>query len=275
MKYTQIPTNTFSNMQMNAGILVDNFDPATGEVGNIIGATTGGISFSDSPEYSDMGENIDNAPKNTKELKRLTSRDIKLSGTFVTIDSGTAKDLIGAADIDALDTTHIIPRVDVLQTDFKDMWWIGDYSDKNTGANAGHMALHMMNTLSTAGLQIQSTDKETGEFAFEFTAHPTLSNQDLVPYEVYIKHGVEEVTPNVLLDKHAVSVTEGHTITLNASTIPTGKTVTFSSSNTSVVTVTSAGVVEGVAEGNAIITATITVDGVDYTDTCTVVVTAL
>lgn len=274
MKYTQIPQTAFQNIQLNAGILVDSFVPATGTIGRLIGATTGGVNFTDTPEFADFGEDIDNCPKNTKELKKLTSHEAKMSGTFVTLDAATVHLLAGAADVDELDATHIVPRNDLELTDFKDVWWVGDYSDENNGDNAGYVAIHLINALNTGGFQIQSTDKAKGQFAFEFTGHYSMNAQNTVPYEIYIKQGGEEVTPSVLLDKHAVSVTEGSTITLNASTIPAEETVTFSSSDTSVATVTSAGVVEGVAEGNAIITATITVDGVDYTDTCTVVVTA-
>lgn len=274
MKYTQIPQTAFQNIQLNAGILVDSFVPATGTIGRLIGATTGGVNFTDTPEFADFGEDIDNCPKNTKELKKLTSHEAKMSGTFVTLDAATVHLLAGAADVDELDATHIVPRNDLELTDFKDVWWVGDYSDVNNGDNAGYVAIHLINALNTGGFQIQSTDKAKGQFAFEFTGHYSMDAQDTVPYEIYIKQGGEEITPSVLLNKHAVSVTKGSTITLNASTIPAEETVTFSSSDTSVATVTSAGVVEGVAEGNAIITATITVDGVDYTDTCTVVVTA-
>ena len=45
MKYTQIPADTFRNLQMNAGILVTDFDPTDGSVEGLMGATTGGISF--------------------------------------------------------------------------------------------------------------------------------------------------------------------------------------------------------------------------------------
>ena len=45
MKYTQIPVDTFERLQLNAGILVDDFTPSTGVVGNLIGATTGGNQF--------------------------------------------------------------------------------------------------------------------------------------------------------------------------------------------------------------------------------------
>ena len=73
MKFTQVPTDTFENLVLNAGILVDEFTPSSGVIGNILGATTGGIEFSTNPTYTDFGEDIDNVPENTKQLKRLKS----------------------------------------------------------------------------------------------------------------------------------------------------------------------------------------------------------
>lgn len=273
MKYTKIPTTAFQNIQMNAGILVDSFTPATGVIGNILGATSGGTNFTDTVTYNDYGEDIDNCPKNTKELKKLESHEAKMTGNFVTVSAANAKRLVGAADVDQLDSTHIVPRNDVHDSDFEDLWLIGDYSDVNTGDNAGYVAIHMMNALNTGGFQIQTTDKEKGKFAFEFTGHYSIEAQDTVPYELYIKQGGSEPVPAVLLNTHASSVAINDTVTLTAETTPAGETVTWSTSDSSKATV-EAGVVTGEAAGSAIITATITVDGVNYTDTCTVVVTA-
>lgn len=272
MKYTQIPATAFQNIQLNAGILTESFTPATGVIGRLLGATSGGVQFQDSVEYKDFGEDIDNCPKNMKELKKLDSHDVTMSGTFVTIDAATAKLLAASADVDSLDESHIIPRNDILQTDFKDIWWIGDYSDVNTGDNAGFVAIHILNALNTGGFQIQTTDKEKGKFAFTFTGHYSMEAQDTVPYEIYIKQGGGTVVPAVLLNKHTITITEGETFQLTAQTIPAGESVTYSSSAGTYADVTSGGLVSGESAGNAIITATITVDGVDYTDTCTVVV---
>jgi hypothetical protein len=192
MKYTQIPATAFQNIQLNAGILTDSFVPSTGVIGRLLGATTGGVQFQDSVEYVDFGEDIDNCPKNMLELKKLDSHDVKISGTFVTVDSTTAKTLVAAGDVDGEDSTHIIPRNEVLTTDFTDIWWIGDYSDVNTGDSAGFIAIHLMNALNTGGFQIQSTDKGKGQFAFEFTGHYSMQAQDTVPYEIYIQQGSSE-----------------------------------------------------------------------------------
>lgn len=194
MKYTKIPETTFQNIQLNAGVLLSSFTPSSATVSDeaIIGATTGGINFTATPTYIDFGEDIDNCPKNMKELKKLDSWEVKCSGTFVTIDTAVAKSLIGAADIGTSDTTKVTPRNDLAQADFSDIWIVGDYSDKNGATNGGFVAIHMMNALSTGGFQIQTADNAKGQFAFEYTAHYSMSAQDTVPFEVYVKAGTAE-----------------------------------------------------------------------------------
>ena len=73
MKFTQIPADTFKQIVLNAGILLKSFTPDTGtfSASDIVGATTGGITFEATPKFSDFGEDIDNCPKNTMELKKL------------------------------------------------------------------------------------------------------------------------------------------------------------------------------------------------------------
>jgi hypothetical protein len=194
MKFTKIPTTTFQELQLNAGILASEFAPATGTLTDtdILGATSGGVNFTAVPSFIDMGEDVDNCPKNMKELKRLDGWDIKMSGTYVTVDTAQAKSLIGLADIGSVDTTKVTPRNELLQADFDDIWWVGDYSDKNGNTNGGFMAIHMMNALSTGGFAVQTGDKAKGQFAFEYTAHFSNSAQDTVPFEVYIKAGTAE-----------------------------------------------------------------------------------
>nr|DAL39847.1 MAG TPA_asm: major tail protein [Caudoviricetes sp.] len=194
MKFTRIPIDAFQKLQINAGILTTDFTPSTGEVGadGQIGATTGGVTFTATPTFTDFGENIDNCPKNMKEFKRQDMVEAKMSGTFINADTKTAKLLCGAADIDASDTTKVVPRMDLKDSDFTDIWLVGDYSDKNGAKNGGFIAIHLMNALSTGGFQLKTADKAKGQFAFEFTAHYSLAEQEKVPYEIYIKAGTEE-----------------------------------------------------------------------------------
>ena len=191
MKFTRIPETTFQKRQLNAGILCSAFDHATGEVEEsaLLGATSGGVSFNAEPSYSDFGEDIDNAPVNVKELKRLDSWEGTMSGSFITVDINSAKLLIGAADIDASDPTKIVPRGELADKDFADIWWVGDYSDQNGDSDGGFVAIHMLNGLNTGGFSMQSNNRGKGEFAFEFMGHYSLENQSQVPFEVYVKTG--------------------------------------------------------------------------------------
>ena len=191
MKYTKIPETTFQNLQLNAGVLLSAFDPGTATVANesIIGATTGGVNFTATPTFSDYGEDVDNCPKNMKELKKLDSWEISLSGTYVTVDANAVKALVGAADVSG---NKITPRNDLKLTDFTDVWWVGDYSDQNGETNGGFVAIHMMNALSTGGFAIKSSDNGKGNFAFTYTAHYSMDAQDTVPFEVYVKAGTAE-----------------------------------------------------------------------------------
>lgn len=193
-KFTRVKEDAFQTMQLNAGILLDNFDPSSGtfEDENILGATSGGTNFTATPEYEDFGEDVDNCPINMKEFKQITSIEVLMSGTFVTLTAALAKRLVGAADIASGDSTKVVPRNTLQDSDFQDLWWVGDYSDKNGATKGGFVAIHMLNSLSTGGFQIQSGNREKGQFAYEFTGHYSLANQDQVPFEVYVKAGAEE-----------------------------------------------------------------------------------
>lgn len=99
MKFTKIPADTFSCIQLNAGIIVDSFTPSTGEIGNILGATTGGIQLTATPSFTDFASDIDNAAKNMKEFKRLDQWEVKMSGTFAAVSSDLANSLVAAGTL--------------------------------------------------------------------------------------------------------------------------------------------------------------------------------
>lgn len=194
MKYTQIPQDTFNNIQLNAGVLLKGFDPENGtlDATDILGATSGGVNFTATPSYIDYGEDIDNCPKNMKELKQLDGWEAKMSGTFVTVTAELAAKLTGAADTA---TDKVTPRNELKAADFADLWWVGDYSavneDGTKGASAGFCAIRLLNSLSTGGFQIQSGDKAKAQFAFEFTGHYSMEHPETVPFEIYVKAGTE------------------------------------------------------------------------------------
>ena len=176
MQFSQVPADTFSTIQMNAGILVDEFTPNTGIIGNILGATTGGLTFNANPTYEDFGADVDNVPANTKQ-----------SGNFVTMSAALAAKLGG---LGTSSSGKFTPAHGFVTEVVDDVWIIGDYSDKNTGAaNAGYVAIHIIDALNTAGFQWSTTKDGKGQFAFDFHGHYDITSPDTVPFEIYVKAG--------------------------------------------------------------------------------------
>ena len=60
----------------------------------------------------------------------------------------------------------------------------------NTGANAGFIAIHLLNALNNAGFQITSEKNNKGKLAFEYHGHYSIADQETVPFEIYVKAGV-------------------------------------------------------------------------------------
>ena len=105
-----------------------------------------------------------------------------MSGTLKTIDTTVAKSLLGAGTVSEKKVTA---NAELASSDFADLWWVGDYGEKG-----GYIAIHLINALSTGGFKIQSANKDKGSFAFEYTAHSSVANADVVPFELYISSTV-------------------------------------------------------------------------------------
>ncbi len=182
-KFTAIPQDTFTGMQLDAGVLLKNFDPDTGEfdkTSDIICATTGGINIVCQPEYSDLGEDVDNCPNNMMELKHLDSWTCTMGFTSLGTSPASIALSLGAADVDET-AGKITPRRDLALTDFTSVWWVGDRAD------GGMVAVHLFNALSTGGFSLQTTKGGKGQNTMEITGHVSLDAQDVVPMEFYSK----------------------------------------------------------------------------------------
>ena len=125
-----------------------------------------------------------------KELKHLDSWDCRMSTTAL----GTSVELIryslGAADVTA-SSGKIVPRKDLKQTDFADLWWVGDKAD------GGLVAVKLINALSTAGFSLQTTKNGKGQISIELTGHVSIDDQETMPMEFYSIDAQTESTTHV------------------------------------------------------------------------------
>ena len=186
-KFSKVSQEAFGEFQVDAGVLLKNFDPVAPALvdSDIICATTGGINPTCVPSFSDWGEDIDNAPSGTMELMHLDGWETSLGFTALNTTAEVIRMALGAADVGATNG-KITPRRSLKDSDFSDVWWVGDRSD------GGLVAIRLINALSTSGFSLQTTKNGKGQIAVTLAGHVSINEQDVVPMEFYVQEGTEE-----------------------------------------------------------------------------------
>ena len=73
----------------------------------------------------------------------------------------------------------VTPRMALADTDFTDLWWVGDTAD------GGAVAVKMTNALSMGGLSIQSSKRGKGQLAVELKGFISMDEYGTVPITYY------------------------------------------------------------------------------------------
>ena len=183
-KFTKVSQETFKELQLEAGLILNQFDPAGAtdvEDSHIICATTGGIEIACKPEFVDYAEDIDNVPTGMLEFKEISSWDCSIAFTALNASASVIKMALGGADIDG---NKITPRFDLAEGDTKDIWWVGERAD------GGFVACCLKNALSTEGFTLKTSKKGKGQLSCTLTGHVSIAAQDVVPMEFYVQEGV-------------------------------------------------------------------------------------
>ena len=190
-KAKKVAADAANNMQVDAGLLLNTFDP-TNPVepadSAIICATTGDFNIVSQPDTTDFLEDVNNAPKNTKEGKRITGWTCTLGITGLEVTADMIQKALGASRV--LANGGISPRAQYELTDFGDIWWVGDMVD--TG---NLLAIKLANAVSTGGISFTSTNNGKGKLAMTFTGHSTLADEEYVPMEFYVLEKSDAAAP--------------------------------------------------------------------------------
>ena len=203
------------------------------------------------------GSYTDNSTKEITDYTVSGYNAIKTGSQTITVTYG---DYTATFTV-SVGTVKTLSAVSVAQTPTKTEYYIGD-------------------TLSTAGLQLtltysdnSSTTVSSGFTTSGFDSSTVGTNTITVSYEdVSTTFSVKVKTPSIVISETEKSLLVDETVTLTATTNPTGQTITWISSNDSVATVSN-GVVTAKSEGSAVITARFTYNGINYEKNCTISVT--
>lgn len=181
----RISADAAQKMQIGAGLLLNTFDinnPVEPANSAIICDTTGDFTITCTAETSDIFEDVNNAPTNTKEGKRIDGWTCGLSVESLTFTPEALKFALGAADISDDALGGVNPRKQYKAADFASLYWVGDM----LGDEDKLFVVVMDNAVSTGGISITTTNKGKGRMALDITPHVSTANQNKMPMAFYI-----------------------------------------------------------------------------------------
>ena len=195
MGVTGLSPDSFKNMQLNAGIFIEDFDyddittvaalktaiETARSAGKVFGATVGDGSFQCTPETRQIEANGMRYPIIGSTV--IDSWDIQLTGTMKEITGANFKRVLATASSTTTGAvTKITMRTDVLASDYlNNVVWIGDMLD------TGLVLIGLKNAMNTNGANFTFTDKGEGSLPFEFHAHcATLADMANAPVDILL-----------------------------------------------------------------------------------------
>lgn len=182
---------TPTNIQLDSGMFMKNLDlaTATDEVTlktaimtamespeKLIGATSGGGSFTVVPEMRNIAEDLDGARMKIKGLMAIDNVEVKLSTTMKEITVDNIKIAMGASTSTG---KMVKPKFNLDMEDYIDnIVWVGSMASAD-----GLLVIVMENVLNTAGLSYEFKDKATGGISVEFEPFVDLNDMENIPVQ--------------------------------------------------------------------------------------------
>lgn len=190
-KAKKVASTAAQNIQVDAGLLLNTFDvsnPVEPADADIVCATTGDFAITAVPTVEDFFSDVNNAPLNTMEGKRITGWTCGLTVSCLEITAETLALSIGASKATAAGGVTLKDQYEV--SDFKELYWLGDMVDPNTC-----FLVKMANTVNTGGLSFSAKNNGKGALALSLTPHASLAAPAVMPMEFYLLEKVDDTAP--------------------------------------------------------------------------------
>lgn len=189
-KITGLTPITPKKLLLDAGAFYKNYDLEKSfeqNAGALIGATSGGGSFSAVPTVRQMA--VDGAKTYVRELQTIDGWTVTMVANVKEITADTLRLALGAADVEAGSAaptgvaghTKITGREDFTDGDYVDnLTWVGRLSGSQQP-----VIVVIKNALSLNGLTLTVADKNEAVVPITVTGHYGLEDLDATPFEIY------------------------------------------------------------------------------------------
>lgn len=191
---TPCRTETFQNLQLNAGAFLIGFDYSTYENATtlrtalatalqdetkLLGATRGGGTFVVTSEIREP--DVDGKRYRFKGGAFVDSVDAQLTGTLVEIRPEIFAKVLATGEHETAGQKTTVKMHTAIQSGdyIPSLVWVGDMSD------GGLVLIALKNALNNNGMTLTFTDKGEGTIPFEFHAYQSVvEDYDYAPFEV-------------------------------------------------------------------------------------------
>ena len=191
---TPCRTETFQNLQLNAGAFLIGFDYSTYENATtlrtaltaalqdetkLLGATRGGGTFVVTSEIREP--DVDGKRYRFKGGAFVDSVDAQLTGTLVEIRPEIFAKVLATGEHETTGQKTTVKMHTAIQSGdyIPSLVWVGDMSD------GGLVLIALKNALNNNGMTLTFTDKGEGTIPFEFHAYQSaVEDYDYAPFEV-------------------------------------------------------------------------------------------
>lgn len=173
---TAVNQNTFKNLQLNEGVFIKQaYNGTTLSESDIISATRGGGTVNIVPVL--RTRQIDGVHENTRGARVIDSYNV--TAAFTILEMTKENLVLALLGADYNDTTKkITPRHRIKETDYKNIYWLGELSD-------GKMVqITFKNAINTNGLNLTVSEKNEGTLALNISANYDVSSLDTPPFEI-------------------------------------------------------------------------------------------
>jgi len=180
---TPIRTKTAQNIALNMFVLSTGYTPGSGPTGEL-GATTGGGTFTATPEFRVPG--LNGLRKNTKGFMVIDEWEVSLKCSAVEL---TEAGLLLAAGYGSAATSANVTTITPAQglvpdSEYADLWVSGNTSDGKI------FAICIKNALNNNGVQLSFADKDTGKYDIDVRGNYTAATLDTPPFIIYLDKSV-------------------------------------------------------------------------------------
>ena len=180
---TPIRTETAQNIALNMFVLSTGYTPGSGPTGEL-GATTGGGTFTATPEFRVPG--LNGLRKNTKGFMVIDEWEVSLKCSAVEL---TEAGLLLAAGYGSAATSANVTTITPAQglvpdSEYADLWVSGNTSDGKI------FAICIKNALNNNGVQLSFADKDTGKYDIDVRGNYTAATLDTPPFIIYLDKSV-------------------------------------------------------------------------------------